>query len=81
MSKAEEILNNQKHGFNKGQFEAALVAMKEIAELTWDKCWEATGEGWNGEIIHPNYMSEVDSLSYREQKQNAIKQLFEEEDI
>jgi hypothetical protein len=34
---AEEILDNQKHGFGSGQFESALKAMQEYAKL---KCQE-----------------------------------------
>jgi hypothetical protein len=58
-----------------------LAAMKEIAELTWDKCWESTGDGWNGEIVPHGYMNEADSTNYKGNKEQFIKQLFGEEDI
>lgn len=52
----EEILNNQKHGFNRGQFESGLDAMKEAQmeileelERRWD---EHVGEVDLWDLLH-----------------------------
>jgi hypothetical protein len=53
-----------------------LPLCQKIAELTWDKCWASTGEGWNGEIQPHGFMDAVDFKNYNGNKEQFINQLF-----